>query len=165
MSVTGNRERWIGIEAAKRRAIYSLLALGLPVAPKPNPGDEYCIAFDFLADPLIGNDPTGEHVLTGHDHGLITLNIAEADLLEREKMRAKMGENYRTILGHFRHELGHYYWDRLIRDEPLFLERFHELFGDESADYNAALRRYYAEGAPPVWGRLGRNLCSLPPHN
>ena len=120
MSVTGNRERWIGIEAAKRRAIYSLLALGLPVAPKLNPGDEYGTAFDFLADPLIGNDPTGEHVLTGHDHGLITLNIAEADLLEREKMRAEMGENYRTILGHFRHELGHYYWDRLIRDEPLF---------------------------------------------
>ena len=151
MSVTGNRERWIGIEAAKRRAIYSLLAFGLPVAPKLNPGDEFGIAFDFLANPLIGNDPTGEHVLTGHDHGLITLNIAEADSLEREKMRAEMGENYRTILGHFRHELGHYYWDRLIRDEPLFLERFQDLFGDESADYNEALRRYYAEGVPPDW--------------
>ena len=149
--MTGNRERWIRVEAAKKRAIYSLLAFGLPVGPKASPGDEMGIAFDFLADRLIGGAPTGEHVLTGHDNGLITLNVAEADSAEREKMRAEMGENYRTLLGHFRHELGHYYWDRLIRDDPGRLERFHVLFGDESADYDGALRRHYAEGAPPDW--------------
>jgi hypothetical protein len=151
MSISGNRERWIRVEAAKKRAVYSLLAFGLPVGPKANPGDEVGIAFDFLADPLLGGAPTGEHVLTGHDNGLITLNVAEADSAEREKMRAEMGENYRTLLGHFRHELGHYYWDRLIRDDPGRLERFHQLFGDESADYDEALRRHYAEGAPPDW--------------
>ena len=151
LSFAGNRERWIRVEAAKKRAVYSLLAFGLPVGAKANLGDEMGIAFDFLADPLIGGTPTGEHVLTGHDNGLITLNVAEADSDEREKMRVEMGENYRTLLGHFRHELGHYYWDRLIRDDPGRLERFHQLFGDESADYDEALRRHYAEGAPPDW--------------
>ena len=90
-------------------------------------------------------------MLTGHDNGLITLNVAEADSAEREKMRAEMGENYRTLLGHFRHELGHYYWDRLVRDDPGRLERFHAVFGDESADYDAALTSHYAQGAPPDW--------------
>jgi hypothetical protein len=151
MSISGNRERWIRVEAAKKRALYSLLAFGLRVGPKANPSDEIGIAFDFLADPLIGGSPTGERVLTGHDNGLITLNVAEADSSEREKMRAQMGENYRTLLGHFRHELGHYYWDRLVRDDPAHLERFRTLFGDESADYDDALRRHYAEGAPSDW--------------
>jgi len=151
MSIAGNRERWIGVEAAKKRALYSLLAFGLPVAPKANPDDEMGIAFDFLADPIVGDQPTGERVLTGHDNGLITLNVAEADSSEREKMRAEMGEPYRTLLGHFRHELGHYYWDRLIRDDPARLERFHALFGDENADYDAALQQHYAQGAAPDW--------------
>ena len=154
LSISGNRERWIRVEAAKKRAVYSLLAFGLPVGAKAAPGDEFGIAFDFLADPLSGDAPTGEHVLTGHDNGLITLNVAEADSSEREKMRAEMGENYRTLLGHFRHELGHYYWDRLVRDDPGRLERFHALFGDEGDDYDEALRRHYAQGAPPDWESL-----------
>jgi len=151
LTIEGNRERWVRVEAAKRRAIYSLLAFGLDVGPKAAPGDEIGLAFDFLADPLVGNEPTGEHVLTGHDNGLITLNVVEADSSEREKMRAEMGENYRTLLGHFRHELGHYYWDRLVRDDPWPLERFHALFGDESEDYEEALKRHYAQGAPADW--------------
>ena len=148
-------------------------------ARRPNPGDEMGIAFDFLADPLVGGAPTGEHVLTGHDNGLITLNVAEADSAEREKMRAEMGENYRTLLGHFRHELGHYYWDRLIRDDPGRLERFHALFGDESADYDAgaapplcARRAARLGDAPhlglcgePPLGGLGRDLRPLSPHH
>jgi hypothetical protein len=149
LSLAGNRERWIRVEAAKKRAIYSLLAFGLPVGPKAEPGDDVGIAFDFLADPIDG--PGNEHVLTGHDNGLITLNVAEADSSEREKMRAEMGENYRTLLGHFRHELGHYYWDRLIRDDAERLAEFRALFGDESADYEQALQNHYANGAPPDW--------------
>jgi hypothetical protein len=148
LTIAGNRERWIRVEAAKKRAIYSLLAHGLPVAPKQHPGDEVGLAFDFLADPI---GPGSEHVLTGHDNGLITLNVAEADSSEREKMRAEMGENYRTLLGHFRHELGHYYWDRLIRDNPACLAEFRALFGDESADYDLALQNHYANGAAPDW--------------
>lgn len=151
LSVAGNRERWIRVEAAKKRAIYSLLAFGLPVGPKSIPDDEVGIAFDFLADPLFGDSPTGERVLTGHDDGLVTLNVAEAEPAEREKMRAEMGESYRTLLGHFRHELGHYYWDRLIRDVPALLTRFQALFGDQTADYDTALQRHYQEGAPLDW--------------
>lgn len=150
LAIDGNRERWIRVEAAKKRAVYSLLAFGLPVAPKQNPGDEIGLAFDFLADP-IGQGPGGEHILTGHDNGLITLNVAEADSAERERRRVEMGENYRTLLGHFRHELGHYYWDRLVRDDPRRLEAFRALFGDERPDYEQALSNYYANGAPPGW--------------
>ncbi len=139
LSVDGNRRRWIRVEAAKKRAIYSLLAVGLPVAPKQHPGDEVGLAFDFLADP-VGGGPGGERILTGHDNGLITLNVAEADSAERERRRVEMGENYRTLLGHFRHELGHYYWDRLIRDDPQRLSAFRALFGDERPDYEQALQ-------------------------
>ncbi|TIM04605.1 putative zinc-binding metallopeptidase [Mesorhizobium sp.] len=149
LSVEGNRRRWIRVEAAKKRAIYSLLAAGLPVAPKQNAGDEAGLAFDFLADPIGG--PGGARILTGHDNGLITLNVAEADSAERERRRVEMGENYRTLLGHFRHELGHYYWDRLIRDDPQRLAAFRTLFGDERADYEQALKTYHANGAPPDW--------------
>lgn len=150
LSIAGNRERWTRVEAAKKRAVYSLIAFGLPVGPKADLSSEEGIAFDFLAD-TPGAGPGGERILTGHDNGIITLNVAEADSAEREKMRAQMDESYRTLLGHFRHELGHYYWDRLIRDDPAWLERFRNLFGDEQADYAAALQRHYAEGAPPDW--------------
>jgi len=150
LSMDGNRQRWTRVEAAKKRAVYTLLALGLPVVPKQNPEDEVGIAFDFLSD-LAGGGPGGERILTGHDNGLITLNVAEADSSEREKMRAQLGENYRTLLGHFRHELGHYYWDRLIRDDPDWLERYRSLFGDESVDYEQALKDHYAQGAPADW--------------
>lgn len=150
LSVEGNRRRWIRVEAAKKRAVYSLLAFGLPVAPKAGPQDEAGLAFDFLADP-IGGGPGGERILTGHDNGRITLNVAEADSAERERRRVEMGENYRTLLGHFRHELGHYYWDRLIRDDPERLSGFRALFGNERVDYEQALKAHYAKGAPPDW--------------
>jgi hypothetical protein len=150
LSVEGNRARWIRVEAAKKRAVYSLLSFGLPVAPKQNPTDEVGLAFDFLADP-IGAGPGGERILTGHDNGLITLNVAEADSSEREKRRVEMGENYRTLLGHFRHELGHYYWDRLVRDDPDKLSAFRALFGDDRTDYEQALKDHYARGAPADW--------------
>lgn len=150
LSVAGNVERWTRVEAAKKRAVYTLLAFQLPVGPKRSPQDEGGIAFDFLSDGG-GQGPGGERVLTGHDNGLITLNVAEADSSEREKMRAQMGENYRTLLGHFRHELGHYYWDRLIRDDPDWLPRFRDVFGDEQRDYAEALEEHYANGTPPDW--------------
>ncbi|TIL81977.1 MAG: hypothetical protein E5Y89_06960 [Mesorhizobium sp.] len=163
LSVDGNRRRWIRVEAAKKRAIYSLLAFGLPVAPKQSPGDEAGLAFDFLADP-IGGGPGGERILTGHDNGLITLNVAEADSAERERRRVAMGENYRTLLGHFRHELGHYYWDRLIPDDPQRLAAFRALFGDERAGYEQALTAYYANGAAPDWqqGHISAYATSHP---
>ncbi len=144
LHVPGNKEAWAKLERAKHRLVYSLLYLGLPVISKQEE-PETGLSFEFLAD-----DPADGPVLTGHDNGLITLNIAEADDAEREKRRLQLGEPYRTLLGHFRHEVGHYYWDRLIRDGGL-IDSFREIFGDESRDYGEALKAHYAQGAPANW--------------
>jgi hypothetical protein len=90
--------------------------------------------------------------MTGHDNGVITLNIEEADDAKREQVRAQMREPYRTLLGHFRHEVGHYYWNRLVRDTP-WLAEVRRLFGDDREDYGAALRRHYEHGPPSDWPR------------
>lgn len=148
LAVPGNRERWAALERAKRHLVYQLLALGLDVRAKRSPADEEGIAFDFLNDPPAD---AGPRVLTGHEHGLITLNAGEADPLQRETMRLRMGEAYRTLLGHFRHEIGHYYWDRLVRDDPEWLARSRDVFGDERQDYQAALERNYEQGPPADW--------------
>jgi hypothetical protein len=142
-----NRSRWLRVEAAKRRLFYSLLRLRLPLATRAE--DPEGLAFDFLADPHEGlrSDPL---VMTGHDNGLITLNLAEADDSERERRRIGLGEAYRTLLGHFRHEVGHYFWDRLVRDDAS-IEAFRALFGDERADYETALRNHYANGPRDDW--------------
>ena len=82
--------------------------------------------------------------------GVITINIEEADPGTRERMRENMNEGYRTLLGHFRHEIAHYYWDILVRDTQ-WADRFRALFGDERADYDAALSAYYRDGPPDDW--------------
>ncbi|HWK15492.1 MAG TPA: putative zinc-binding metallopeptidase [Rhizobiaceae bacterium] len=150
LSVDGNRARWIEVEAAKRRVIYWLMRRGLAVVPKASSGDEAGLAFAFLADGF-GAGLAEERILTGYESGLVTLNLAEADAPYREMMRIEMGERYRTLLGHFRHEIGHYYWDRLIRDDPEWLDRARALFGDDTLDYAQALQRHYDEGPPARW--------------
>jgi hypothetical protein len=146
LSVAGNLEAWYKLEVAKRRLIQTLLGLGLPLVSRID-DPENGLAFEFKADPPDSNAPP---VLTGHAQGVITINIAEADDAEREKRRLAMGEPYRTLLGHFRHEVGHYYWDRLIAHRPR-LEQFRVLFGDDRADYAQAIERHYQEGAPANW--------------
>jgi hypothetical protein len=141
---------WYRLEAAKRRLIYSLLSLRLPLSPQDSVTPRG-VSFSFLADTQTANGDS-QRVLTGHDNGLITINIAEADDLRREQQRLRNHEPYRTLLGHFRHEIGHYYWDRLIAGTA-DLEPFRALFGDERADYDAALKRHYAEGPPAGWER------------
>jgi hypothetical protein len=143
LSAPGNREAWYKLEVAKRRLVYSLLGLHLPLQDKTE-DSRRGLGFDFLA----GVD--GQPVLTGHDNGVITINVAEADDAQREQLRNALHEPYRTVLGHFRHEIGHYYWDRLIRDGPR-LTAFRALFGDERQDYAASLQRHYADGASPDW--------------
>jgi hypothetical protein len=123
LSQPGAREAWYRLEAAKRRLIYTLLELNLPIAPMTD-DPVHGIALEFLAD-----TPGSAPPLTGHSHGVITINLAEADDAEREKRRLALHEPYRTLLGHFRHEIGHYYWDRLIRDSPL-LREYRDLFED-----------------------------------
>ena len=142
----GRKEAWYRLEVAKRRLIYTLANLGLPLANKTD-DPERGLAYEFLADP---DDPNAPRVLTGHDHGVITLNLAEADDAERERRRHQLGEPYRTLLGHFRHETGHYYWDRLIKDSPR-LEDFRQGFGDERQDYSEALKNHYDRGPSPEW--------------
>jgi len=147
-SVPQNVVLWALTEAAKRRLVYSSLRLKLPLANRVD-DPEGGLGFRFLAD-VTKPDGTVERVITEHDHGLITLNLAEADDAAREKMRLGMKEPYRTLLGHFRHETGHYYWDRLV-DNTKFLEPYRALFGDERQSYEDNMKKYYANGAPANW--------------
>ncbi|MBS7813055.1 zinc-binding metallopeptidase family protein [Roseococcus pinisoli] len=140
-----NRQRWREIEVAKRRAVYSFLRLGLPLANRED-DPESGLAFDFLAD----QPQDIQKVMTGHDNGLITLALVEADDAERTARRSALGEPYRTLLGHFRHESGHYFWDRLVRDGGQ-LEACRAVFGDDREDYGQALQRHYEQGPPADW--------------
>jgi hypothetical protein len=143
-----NRHAWLKLETAKRRLTYSLLSLRLPVCPKQeNP--QTGLAFDFLESTPPGV-PGDDQVFTGHVNGLITINLDEADDPKREEARQLMGEMYRTVLGHFRHEVGHYYWYMLVDGTP-HLEEFRNVFGDERANYPTALGNYYAGGPPANW--------------
>lgn len=138
-----NRLLWQRLEAAKRRLLYSLWELG--IQPKPKSGkDDSGLAFEFM------EDTPGHRVMTGHANGVITINIAEADAAYREHTREQMGEPYRTLLGHFRHESGHFYFDRLVAGTQR-LEEFRALFGDERQDYAQCLKKHYENGPPPNW--------------
>lgn len=148
LSVPGNLVRWRKLEVAKHRLLYTLLRLELPLTSRGEDA-EVGLAFDFMADPE-APDGQGPTIMTGHDDGLITINLAEADDAERERRRHDLGEPYRTLLGHLRHEVGHYYWDRLVRDGGR-LQPFREAFGDERRDYGEALRRHYAQGPAEDW--------------
>ena len=135
--------QWQIIERAKHRLIYSLIRFRLPLETRTeNP--VHGLSFRFLAD----IDPVP--VMTGHESGVITIALAEADDPERERRRTSMGEPYRTLLGHFRHEIGHHYWDLLVAGGPM-LDEFRTLFGDERPDYGQALQTYYATGAAANW--------------
>src|SRR5262249_32771116 len=140
LSDPDNVRYWAALEAAKRRLVSQLLAMGLPVRSKAREDPEHGVMFDFLRAPK-GGPP----VMTGHASGLITINAEEADDAKREATRHAMREPYRSLLGHFRHEIGHYYWDRLIWDTK-WLEPFRALFGDERASYAEALKRNYEQG-------------------
>lgn len=137
---------WRRVEAAKRRLVSSLIGLKLPVLPKTEDA-EHGLAFDLLLAV-----PGGPPVITGHADGVITLDVSEADDARREQRRQELHEPYRTLLGHLRHETGHYYWQRLV-ESTAWLQPCRELFGDEREDYAAALQRHYANGAPANWGQ------------
>jgi hypothetical protein len=134
------RIKWREIEMAKHRLIYSLLRLRLPFEK-----NQEILRFDFKEDM-----PYTPKVITGHDNGLITINLDEADEAQRVRSKQDLGERYRTVLGHFRHETGHFYWDVLIRDSPV-IERFRQLFGEERWNYAISLQNYYANGAQTDW--------------
>lgn len=154
LSIPGNYEKWYRLEAAKRRLFYDLDLLGLPYGTAAD-GIDPPLAFDFKADVIPVDDfwrPAGEaeKVYTGHANGRITINVREADDVEREKLRVDMGEAHRTLVGHFRHEIGHYYWDMLVKGRRE--AECKQVFGDhDDPPYSEALDTYYKNGPPFDW--------------
>lgn len=142
LSIPENRQLWARLEDAKRRVLFTIELLKLPIG-RPENEIRPLLTFDFR-----GN--AEEQVLTGHDQGKITINIAEADDVERERIRVAFSEPQRTLVGHFRHELGHYFWDVLVQYRCE--EAFRQLFGDErSPPYQEALNHYHQNGPKPNW--------------
>ncbi len=144
-SILENQLAWQALENAKRQWLYTTLLMGLPAEPKTDE-TPYGLTFRMLQS-IEGR----VSVLTGHADGIITINVAESDPVHRLELREAMDEPYRTLLGHFRHESGHYYWQRLIADHPVRLESFRAMFGDETVDYGEALTRHYEQGPPVDW--------------
>jgi hypothetical protein len=146
LNVAGHQDAWRRMEAEKRRVVYTLARLGLmPTQEGVAVGGP---VFDFLAP------QPHQPVVTGHVDGVITINLLEADDVYREHERRSLREPYRTLVGHFRHEIGHYYWATFFQNraeaDPA-MEEFRRLFGDERTDYATALTQHYDSGAPPNW--------------
>lgn len=145
LSVPENGVFWQRVARDQRRLVSTLIGLGLPVKSRSGEDPKRGLAFDLLRAP-----PGGPAIVTGHADGVITLDIEEADDARREQRRNALDEPYRTLLGHLRHESGHYYWQRLVAPSR-WLEPFRALFGDERQDYAAALQAHYQHGAPADW--------------
>lgn len=129
LSIVGNREKWKKLEEGKRRLLFTCVRLSIPL---------YALAFRFVAR------TPDEPATTGHCNGVITVNISEADPVAREATKQNLNEKLRTVVGHFRHEFGHYYWSQRIENDPEALPRFRDLFGDEREDYQASLDQHYS---------------------
>jgi hypothetical protein len=155
LSVIEHIPLWKKMEAAKRRALYTLKALSLPLC-NINKDPEGGLSFDFTTDRDVNDHFVSKlfnqkTVFTGHDCGHITINLAEADDVARSHTKHAMGERYRTLLGHFRHELGHYYFDKLIVGSPKKHALCKQYFGDDELDYQQASQEHYQHGAPKDW--------------
>ncbi|HJV70756.1 zinc-binding metallopeptidase family protein [Ideonella sp.] len=145
LSQPENKVYWLRIARDQRRLVSTLIGLGLPVQSRASEDPKQGLAFDLLRAA-----PGGPPVVTGHADGVITLDVEEADDARREQRRSALHEPYRTLLGHLRHESGHYYWQRLVLPGR-WLEPFRALFGDERQDYAGALQAHYQHGAPADW--------------
>ena len=163
LAESGSLQAWRDLERAKKRLVYSLLRFGLPFDASSPKGP---LSFNFVRS-----------AVTGHLNGVVTIDIMETDAVERERQRQQFGEPYRSLLGHLRHESGHYYWSVLLEASGR-LDEFRTLFGDERSDYGAAIARHHAHGPAarlvlqprlrlrqrPSLGGLGRDLGALPAH-
>lgn len=155
LSIVEHIPLWKKMESAKRRALYTLKALPIPLqTTDENP--EGGLSFDFITDRNVKDHFASsleghEKVFTGHDCGHITINLAEADDVARSQTKHAMGERYRTLLGHFRHELGHYYFDQIIVPSPENHALCKQYFGDDELDYQEALKHHYENGSPKNW--------------
>ena len=138
-SIPGAFNNWARTEAAKRWVLVNLRHWGW-FGPRDTGVPPI---FHMLAEGV-------EPVVMGHANGVITISITESDPVLNVIRREALDESYRTMIGHLRHELAHMIWWRLSI-EPDFLADFRALFGDERADYRAALDRHYAAGPPSGW--------------
>ncbi|PPF46024.1 hypothetical protein C5B85_05060 [Pseudoclavibacter sp. AY1F1] len=133
-------------EESKRHLLRDLTRLGFATRPKEN-GEPATVGrtpvFDLLSS-------VSESVTIGHADGVITIDLAEGDDSYREQVRQRLAEPYRTMLGHFRHESGHYYEWQLV-EQTSCIDEARELFGDERADYQSEIDRHYEEGPPENW--------------
>lgn len=143
LQATKNFDKWRNLEIAKHRLIYQLQKIGLTLLSKNRLEEGFC--FDFVEKQNDAN------LMTGHADGVITILLREADPVVREQTRLQLFEPYRTLIGHLRHETGHYFWDRLVMNDQQRLTEFRDLFGNEEIDYSEALNSYYKEGAPDDW--------------
>jgi len=143
-----NLQLWTRVEKAKRRLLYSLLSFGL----KLHYDNGTALRFRLLEDRQRNPNVLESFVTIGHRQGTITINIAEADDATRHAIRQQMSETYRTMLGHLRHESGHYYFTQLVTSDVL-LEECRALFGDERVDYAQSLERYYRDGPAGNWSQ------------
>lgn len=144
-----NQRRWLALERAKKRLYYTLAQLNLPIISGWS-DPERGLLMDFIEDSRSSDQFPESFVSTGYLGGVITINALEADDVARAVAKDELGETYRTVLGHMRHESGHYYWS-LLNPVAELLEEFRDLFGDERADYHDALDRHYGAGPPPDW--------------
>jgi hypothetical protein len=151
LGVPGHRDLWSRLEAAKRQLLYGIDRLGLPLVGRDE-DPQQGLVFDFpVGSPTAENEmDCTRPVKTGHVSGVITIDASEADPVDRTRVKQELGELYRTPLGHLRHEIGHYYWERLVRDAGR-LGAWREVFGDETADYGASLRAHYGTGGRDAW--------------
>ena len=154
LSQPGHRPAWYRLEMAKRRVIYTLLQLSLPL----HSFEEDCergLAFEFKAD------APGAKVLTGHLNGVITIDVSEADDVERERQRKAVHEPYRTIVGHIRHEVGHYYWERLIGASTQ-VETFRSCSAMNARTTQRPFRPTTTRGHPPIGRTPSSALTRVP---
>lgn len=143
LSAKKNFKKWRNLEIAKHRLVYQLQKIGLDLPSKKN--NENGLCFDFVAR---HNNPK---LMTGHANGVITILLREADSVLREQTRLELLEPYRTLIGHLRHEVGHYFWDRLVITDDKILAEFRDIFGNEQHNYSNALQQYYQKGADSNW--------------
>lgn len=143
LSDSNNFNKWKNLEVAKHRLIYQLQKIGLDLPSKMVSTEGLC--FDFIVKR--GNP----NIMTGHASGVITILLQEADSVLREQIRKQLQEPYRTLIGHLRHEVGHYFWERLVANDETFLSNFRDIFGNEELNYSDALQTYYKKGAPENW--------------
>lgn len=157
-----NANRWFRLERAKRQLFQTLIDVKLIQADRPV--DFTDLQFDFLEDKRSNPNLDLEHVLSGHCDGLITINAAEADEGFLHTMKEQMQELYRSLLGHFRHEIGHYFWAKFFKTERQ-KQQFREVFGDERQDYAEALQAYYDANNQSHWrSRYITPYASSHPH-